>query len=165
MCTCSMRSVCNSGSERGQGRERNTFGLLNISTVACSQILLSVLAGAPTRLARQAHKIAGTIAKPERYAHRYFLYESRELGVVSSPLAYAGNRNTQNTGGPPSTLRFSLPFSFLRLSLFGHAIAPWFHFSQRRVQPTDKNGYPKNRVRRQPGSKSRIRSHPSPLAL
>jgi hypothetical protein len=30
----------------------------------------------------------------------------------------------QYTGGPLSTLRRSLPFCFLRLSLFGHVIAP-----------------------------------------
>src|SRR5262245_50288377 len=33
----------------------------------------------------------------------------------------------------------TLPFTFLRLSLFRHVIAPWFHLSQRRVQPAAKN--------------------------
>jgi hypothetical protein len=41
-------------------------------------------------------------------------------------LSLGGNRNTQYAGGPLSTLRFLLPFSFLRLSLFGHVIAPDF---------------------------------------
>ena len=57
----------------------------NLATEYQHRSVQSDSAFAPTRLARQTHKIAGTIAKPERYAHRYFLYESRELGVVSAP--------------------------------------------------------------------------------
>ena len=47
----------------------------------------------------------------------------REMRVVSA-LTKSRNWNTQYTGGPLSTLRRSLPFGFLRLSLFGHVIAP-----------------------------------------
>src|SRR5262249_6127601 len=36
------------------------------------------------------------------------------------------DRNIQYTGDPLSTLRCSLPFGFLRLSLFSHVIAPDF---------------------------------------
>jgi len=47
----------------------------------------------------------------------------REMIVVSA-LTKSRNWNTQYTGGPLSTLRRSLPLCFLRLSLFGHMIAP-----------------------------------------
>jgi hypothetical protein len=46
--------------------------------------------------------------------------------------------NTQNTLGPLSMLCFSLPFSFPRLSLFGHMIAPAF-ICAKKVYPIDKN--------------------------
>jgi hypothetical protein len=47
----------------------------------------------------------------------------RDVRVVSA-LTKSRNWNTQYTGGPLSTLRRSRPFGFLRLSLFGHVIAP-----------------------------------------
>ena len=47
----------------------------------------------------------------------------REMKVVSA-LTKGRNWNTQYTGRPLSTLRRSLSFCFLRLSLFGHVIAP-----------------------------------------
>jgi hypothetical protein len=41
-----------------------------------------------------------------------------------SALTKGRNWNTQYTGRPLSTLGRSLPFGFLRLSFFGHVIAP-----------------------------------------
>jgi hypothetical protein len=60
---------------------------------------------------------------------------------VVSTLTKGRNWNTQYTGGPFSTLRRSLPFGFLRLSLFGHVIAPDVIQPSFRVQPTDKGGH------------------------
>ena len=44
--------------------------------------------------------------------------------IVVSALTKSRNWNTRYTGGPLSTLRRSLPLCLLRLSLFGHVIAP-----------------------------------------
>ena len=44
---------------------------------------------------------------------------------VGSALTKGRNRDTQYTGGPLSTLRRSLPFGFLHLSLFGHVDCPY----------------------------------------
>src|SRR5262249_43095054 len=59
----------------------------------------------------------------------------KECGAArgqSDVSLYLGlDRNIQYTGGPLSTLRCSLPFGFLRLSLFSHVTAPLISFQPR----------------------------------
>ena len=103
----------------GHGPHRADFERL-AKHVMCVQLAIS----STIPLVPQHCRSAPQAFKALRKLHLASEGRPRREMIVVSALTKSRNWNTQYTDGPLSTPRRSLPLCFLRLSLFGHVIAP-----------------------------------------